>query len=301
MHIPQPNTPKRKDHALNWNELNAFVEVARSGSLAAAAAALDASAPTVRRRIDLIESRCGFALFERGREGLQLTSAGGRLFTAASAMANGPVRARRAVDSPAATVVIAAGEILGPLILTSILLDLNRSHPELLVEMLTLPGSERIAQAGADIYVAPFPPEARKAAARRIGAVEMGLYAHRRRVAADGPLETLADVPRFRIIAGESEADNRYWLNRLGLPFTPDDVSFRSDSPIGQFSAVMAGVGIGLCMVAQARREEELIRVLPEVSTTLDVWAWISVAEAPASRVMRVFDALEAALAAASG
>ncbi|GAA1594276.1 LysR family transcriptional regulator [Kribbella sancticallisti] len=59
--------------------LRAFAAVARSGNFGVAAAELSTSQPALTKQVQLLERRLGSVLFDRGRHGARLTSAGERL------------------------------------------------------------------------------------------------------------------------------------------------------------------------------------------------------------------------------
>ena len=61
--------------------IEAFVQVARLGSLKAAAEALSLSSPALTRRIQALERFIGHPLFERRHQGVHLNSDGERLLT----------------------------------------------------------------------------------------------------------------------------------------------------------------------------------------------------------------------------
>ncbi|MBL4757606.1 MAG: LysR family transcriptional regulator [Rhizobiales bacterium] len=65
-----------KRSVFDWDDLQVFFAVARTGSMSAAAAALGIQQPTVSKRIQQLESRLGTKLIERRAGGLVLTSAG---------------------------------------------------------------------------------------------------------------------------------------------------------------------------------------------------------------------------------
>ncbi|MET0272558.1 MAG: LysR family transcriptional regulator, partial [Phenylobacterium sp.] len=60
----------------DWNDLKAFLAVARGGSTLGAAKALGINQTTVARRIESLEADLGLKLFERGQSGSRLTEAG---------------------------------------------------------------------------------------------------------------------------------------------------------------------------------------------------------------------------------
>src|SRR4051812_16983259 len=70
----------------DWNDLKAFLAVARGGSTLAAAKALKINQTTVARRIEALEAAISLKLFERGQAGSRLTEAGETLIAEAEAV-----------------------------------------------------------------------------------------------------------------------------------------------------------------------------------------------------------------------
>ena len=65
---------------MDFEELRAFLAIAREGSLLGAAVSLGVPRTTVRRRVEALEARLGASLLARERSGAQLTEAGRALF-----------------------------------------------------------------------------------------------------------------------------------------------------------------------------------------------------------------------------
>lgn len=109
----------------DWNQLNAFLETAETGSLSAAARKLGLTQPTLSRQVAAIERRLGVTLFERVGKSMVLTLTGmdlldharvmGSAAEALSLAATGRSQAVAGVVSVSASDVIAA-HLLPPLI-----------------------------------------------------------------------------------------------------------------------------------------------------------------------------------------
>ena len=68
---------------------------------------------------------------------------------------------------------------------------------------------------------------------------------------------------------------------------------FRANSDIAQLAAIRAGFGIGMCQVAVASRDPDLVRVLPDlVSVELGLWIVMHEDLKTSARCKAVFDAL---------
>jgi DNA-binding transcriptional LysR family regulator len=78
---------------------------------------------------------------------------------------------------------------------------------------------------------------------------------------------------------------------------TRDNFGFRCDSDLVQFAALKAGVGIGGCQHAIARRFPELVPVLAKaIRFELDVWLAMHEDMRSTGRVRLLFDHLAAGL-----
>ena len=76
----------------------------------------------------------------------------------------------------------------------------------------------------------------------------------------------------------------------------------RADNNLAQLAALRAGVGIGLCQVALAGREPELVRLLPRaLSLALEMFVVMHENLRGSPRCRAVFDALVAGLTAYQG
>src|SRR5271170_832986 len=88
--------------APNWDELRTFVEVARDGSLSAAARRLGLTQPTVGRHIDALEAALGLTLFTRSPRGLTPTPGALALVPDVEAMAAAAASLTRTASGEAA-------------------------------------------------------------------------------------------------------------------------------------------------------------------------------------------------------
>ncbi|HVI51961.1 MAG TPA: LysR family transcriptional regulator [Candidatus Sulfotelmatobacter sp.] len=70
----------------DWNLLRCMLEVARAGSFLAARERLNASQPTVGRKVDELERQLGAKIFIRTAHGISLTEAGRRILAIAEKM-----------------------------------------------------------------------------------------------------------------------------------------------------------------------------------------------------------------------
>ncbi len=118
-----------------FEQLEAFVEVARRTSVRSAAAALHLSQPALSGRIAALEAVVGHPLFERGRTGMTLTLAGRALLPyaerALAALEAGIGHARDAAHGTSEELVIGAAPAVATYVLPELVARLRHLRPTL--------------------------------------------------------------------------------------------------------------------------------------------------------------------------
>lgn len=121
--------------------LEAFLQVARTGSVKAAAAELALSTPALSRRVQSLERFLGMTLFERRHQQMELNADGQRLMEEIAPVLDGlaaaiesAVNGRRELRLRLGVLSLFAGQRLMPR-----LPDLRRVHPELHLDIDTSP------------------------------------------------------------------------------------------------------------------------------------------------------------------
>ena len=281
----------------DWNLYRTFLIVLQEGSLSGAARRLDLTQPTVTRHIDALEKSMGADLFLRTQRGLTPTDVALKLVPHAETLAATAAALMRVASDRTGeargTVRVSASEIVSVEHLPRILAGLRRQHPRLVIELVLSNAVDDLLRREADIAVRMTEPVQDVLLARRLPSIELGLYAHRdylaqRRVPTS--MESIADhdligfdheIPRLRAFVQRFPA-----LNRSAF-------ALRTDSDIAQLAAIRAGFGIGICQVAVASRDPNLVRVLPDL-VSVEIGLWIVMHEdlKTSARCKVVFDAL---------
>ncbi len=127
-------------------EIEAFVAIARAGSVSRAAVALHLSQPAMSRRIDLLEREIGVPLFDRIPSGVRLTDAGETFLPYArqvlAAARDGAAAARALEAEERGTVVLALVGTLAGTPLTTRLRTFREGHPQVRLLMHTARSDE---------------------------------------------------------------------------------------------------------------------------------------------------------------
>ncbi len=126
--------------------IQAFVSVARLGSLKAAADALALSSPALTRRIQALEQFVGRTLLERAHNGIQLNEAGKSFFTEVAPHIDAMSRAVERISAPGKgmRLRIAVPSLLAAQRLLPVLPSLRALHPTLQIDVDT--GANRLAR-----------------------------------------------------------------------------------------------------------------------------------------------------------
>ncbi len=285
---------------VSWDHYRAFLAVAETGSLSAAARRIGQTQPTLGRQIDALERALGLSLFVRSPAGLTLTEAGHDLLPDARGMAAAAEALLRSAsagrDETAGVVRITASEIIGGAVLPSIVADLQDRHPGLVVELALTNRSEDLLRRDADIAVRMVRPEQNAVVARPIGRVRLGLYAHEAYLARWGTPTTIDALTEHRLIgfdrddsAARALGADPLWERRL--------FRLRTDSDLAQLALLRAGGGVGVCQAPLAAGWPELRPVLPDlIRFDLDIWLAMHEDQRRNRRVRTAFDHLAAAL-----
>ena len=295
-----------------WELYRSFLAVARHGSLSGAARALRMTQPTLGRHVDQLEQALGTPLFTRSPQGLLPTETALTLVPIAEAMASAAEAMTHAASGPpgeiSGVVRITASEIVGAEVLPPILAEFATRHPRIAFELHLSNRTEDLLRRDADIAVRMLRPTQTGLVAQLLGETGLGFYAHRRYLAAvtqvpqrlaPQTLATLADLARLRLIGFDRDPVPVPAVAEAGVRLTRDMFSLRTDSDLAQLAALRAGYGVGACQVGIARRDPDLVRLLPGAfAVPLQTWLVMHEDLRASVRVRLVFDHLAAGLTA---
>ena len=280
-----------------WNLYRSFLAVLREGSLSAAARALDLAQPTLARHIDALEAGLGLELFTRSQQGLTPTDAALEIAPYAETLESAAAAMLRAASglgvAVRGTVRISASEMVGAEILPPILTGLRRQHPELEFELMLSNTVSNLLRREADIAVRMVEPAQDALVVRKLGAVSLGLHAHKDYLDRAGTPAALSDLAGHTLIGFDRETPAiRAMRSRVpgaaGLHY-----ALRADSDMAQWRAIQAGFGIGICQAPLAQQVPGLVRLLPDaIDFSLGVWLALHENLRATPRCRAVFDGL---------
>jgi len=261
---------------MNWDDLRIFLAVARSGQLLSAARALGVNHATVARRLSALEADLAVKLVDRRTTGSQLTPAGERLLATAERVEADMLGARAEIGGGdvalSGSVRIGAPDGFGVAFLAPRLGRLTEQHPDLTLQLVPAPRAVSLSRREADIAITVERPEHGRLVARKLVDYTLGLYASRDYLARAGTPTTPQDLASHALVGYVEDlvySSALAYADEIDRSFRP---RFEIASTLGQTEAVKAGAGIGILHAFIARREADLVPVLPERALRRSYW-----------------------------
>jgi DNA-binding transcriptional LysR family regulator len=260
----------------NWDHFRTLLAVLDEGSLSGAARTLGLTQPTVGRHIEALEAQFGAPLFTRSASGLAPTETALGLRPHAETMAAAAEALVRTASGEAealrGVVRVTAAEVVGVEVLPPMLAGFHEAHPEITIELALSNRQEDLLRREADIAVRMVRPTQGALLAKRIGAVPLKLYAHRRYLAAHGAPRALTD-PSVAAIGFDRDTQMMQALAERQIHLGREMFALRTDNDLAQLAALRAGFGVGACQAPIARRDPDLVPVLEDAFRyELEVW-----------------------------
>ncbi|WP_107496464.1 LysR family transcriptional regulator [Thalassobius sp. I31.1] len=161
---------------MDWDDLRAFLAVAQRCNLRQAADMLGVTQPTIARRLKRLETGLGVPLFERSRDGHQLTEAGAQLLPDVRAVESVALRVEQRslglLEGLTETVRVEAGEWAAAVIVQGLHNLSDGPQIELVLSGTPSPATDR----SPDLSLHHGLPGSGNELTRRIGAIECAFY-----------------------------------------------------------------------------------------------------------------------------
>jgi DNA-binding transcriptional LysR family regulator len=285
----------------DWNLIRAFVAVAETGSLSAAARGLSASQPTLGRHIAELERTLGVTLFQRGRGGYRLSKDGEALLGRALAMRDEAQAFSRlalgATEQVAGTVRIAASEVISAFVLPEITARLAVEEPAIEVEIVASNQVENLLRRDADIALRMVEPTQIDLVSVKIADIPLVACAARSYLARRGRPKAPADLIDHNLVGFDRNMDLIDGFRDFGVEIDRHAFRFRSDNQIVYWQAVRAGNGIGFAQAPLVASDDAVEPILPGLALPhLPLWVAMHRDVRASPRIRRTADFLAEAL-----
>lgn len=253
------------------NELEIFIAILDTGSLAAAGRKLRRSPPAVTRALTRLEDRIGTRLVERTTRHLAPTEAGRRLADQARmVLADYDAAVREDTGAPMRGLLrVTAPTVFGRRHVMPLVNAYLDRYPGMRVELILNDRNLELIDEGLDVAVRIGPLADAGMVARRVGEVRRTLVASPAYLARQGTPQTLDDLAQHDIIYTSVRSQTPEWRFRQGarertVRLNPRLLANDIESVL---SALRAGRGVARTLSYQVADElagGTLVRLLPE-------------------------------------
>ena len=262
---------------MNWDDLRVFLAVARAEGLSGAARGLRLDPATAGRRIARLERSLGVVLFVKSPQGYTLTEAGHRLRpqaeTAEAALAGGlGDGGRDGAGRMTGTIRIGAPDGCANYLLPQVCAAIGAAHPDLDIQILSLPRVVNLSRREADLAITVSPPVTQRLRAEKLSDYRLSLAASRGWLAQHGTPESIAALNGARMIGYipdmifDAELDYLAQFGVVRVPLASNAVSV-------QLGLARAGAGMAIVHDFALPAAPELVRLLPgQVGLTRSFW-----------------------------
>ncbi|MEM6275846.1 MAG: LysR family transcriptional regulator [Pseudomonadota bacterium] len=286
---------------LDWSLVRAFLAVAETGSLSAAARRLKASQPTLGRQIKTMEAALDADLFSRHARGLKPTEMGEAILPAARAMAEAMNEIRLAAASRetdlTGTVRITSSINVSFSLLPPVLARVREAHPGIKLDLVPSDGSENLLYGESDIAVRMYRPTQQDLITQHVGTFDIGLYAAKSYVARMGVPQTVDAIYALDLVGYDEDSRILDGMAERGMDATRDLFATRCDDPLTQWELIAAGCGVGFGPTLAGDADPRVERIpLPFDIPGLPMWLTTSQAMRNTPRIRAVWEVMSHAL-----
>jgi DNA-binding transcriptional LysR family regulator len=281
-------------HSLDWSLAQAFLAVAETGSLSAAARKLNTTQPTIGRQVKAMEQQLGADLFHRAARGLTLTETGAQLVEPASAMRDAvnqmTLRAAGQSVSLKGTVRITSSVATSVYHLPQIIADIRMAEPEIEIELTPSDESRNLLFREADIAVRMYRPTQEDLIAQHIGEIPLGVFAAKSYLERKGGLTDPNQIQNHDIVGYDTDTAIIDGMRDAGIPVDRHFFKVRCDDNIAYWNLVRAGCGIGFAQKSMGRDDPEMVEIdLGFPLPALPIWLTAHEAMRHTPRIRRVW------------
>ncbi|MCC5881758.1 MAG: LysR family transcriptional regulator [Halomonas sp.] len=294
---------------VDWQDIQIFLEVARSQRLTDAARRLGLDHSTLSRRTRRFEQKLNTQLFERSTHGYHLTEAGQQLLAHAEEMARHAFEAGESLADKnrqlSGQIRLGVTEGFGTWVVAPLLAAFCERHPGITLDLLALPRVVNLSRHEADLAITVERPASQGLIISRLCDYRLRLYGSQAYFQRHGRPSRLAELGHHRLIGYVDDLIFSEQLSYLEPLLDPAVVgaaphfSIRSTSVTTQHAAAQQGAGLAILPCFMAEPGNPLESVLnEEVQIVRQFWITARQEQRRLARVRLLWDFLREALEA---
>lgn len=260
-----------------WSEIKTAYQVAKLGTISAAAESLGVHRATVIRHIDALEAELGQKLFQRHAKGYTPTEVGLDLLQVAKTtdeqFEQWLQRSQGKGNELKGELIITAIEAATPLLLPAIS-KFKNEHPQVMVRYLASERVFKMEYGEAHISLRTgAKPEDEDNVVQHFLTAKVALYAHSSYIQLYGKPQSMDDFNQHYFIGTDHTAVKRSFQSWLAEHVRLENMIFLTSSAVAIEQAICAGLGMGLLPQYVAQKYPELIEVMPpQEAWNVDCW-----------------------------
>ena len=253
---------------LNWDDLNYFLTLSRTGKLNLASKKLNVESTTISRRVIRLEKKLNLELFSKSPKGYFLTEMGVELLKYAERIENEVYGINEQFLgsnlSIKGKVRLSVGEGLGVEIIIKNLYKFNESYPDIEIELLADTKSRSLSNRETDILISFSQPLKGRLKTWKVCDYYVNLYGTKYYLENHNKIESIKDLKNHSFVSYVNEFIEFPELNYLNDLKVNANVKFSSNNLRSQLLAVKNNIGLGLLHTFIADKETELKKVLED-------------------------------------
>lgn len=266
----------------NWNDLESFLILSRKGKLNLTSKELSIESSTISRRLLRLEEKLGIKLFFRSNNKYVLTDDGHRLLPNAEKIESEILSINENFSNKDVNLTgkirISVPEGLGIDIFTKYLKDFYDSYGELQIELLADSRARSLLNREIDISVTLSRPKRGKLISWKLSDYAIQLYCSYKYFEKNHKIKCIEDLKEHKFISYIDDLVDFPELKYLQDSFKNIKIVFKSNSLQAQLNAVKKGIGIAFLHNFIAKKDKDLISILPTKIKILREY-WIVVHE----------------------
>lgn len=260
----------------DWDNVRAFLAIARSGRVAAAARTLGVNRTTVSRRLATLEAQLGSPLFYRTAAGYQLTPAGETIVANAEAMEHAAVtigaRVRERTGRMQGRVRVAMAPEFASHWLSRHLLEFRRRYPAMSLQVLVGTRTLDLARGEAELAIRTPRPHQLGLITSRLATTGTALYVSRgflgKRRLRITDLASARTIPLLVFTPALQLLQRAEWFRPI---LEGGDIVMETNGTHALVEAARASAGVAVLPTFVASAYEDLVCVSDHVAEH-DVW-----------------------------
>lgn len=262
---------------INWEAVRVFLVVKRCGSFRGASQELGMALNTVRRQVSLLEREVDCPLLIRNAKGIELTEEGEQLLGVAMEMEKAAYGVKKITKSDVSDcegrLRISVTEGLGTYWLMPKMVEFQRAHPKVIVELNCTMRKADLLSMDADIAIQLVRPENPDLKHVRLGRMHVMPFASRQYLKTNGTPQSMDDIVNHTIVEQLSPQIDFDAVDKM-FPNQPREgfVSVATNTSTAHLLAVEGGAGLGMLPTYLAVLGSELVPVDLDLIVQHDIW-----------------------------